>query len=60
MLKEKLKGRKDLQPMLFRRAWLVSKESFFNSYIVYYSGADHWLHRNSILVNDVNYNLIPF
>lgn len=27
MLKEKLDLRKDLQPMLFRRAWLVSKES---------------------------------
>lgn len=27
MLKEKLDNRKDLQPMLFRRAWLVSKES---------------------------------
>lgn len=27
MLKEKLDVRKDLQPMLFRRAWLVSKES---------------------------------
>ena len=27
MLKEQLDGRKDLQPMLYRRAWLVSKES---------------------------------
>lgn len=27
MLKEKLDSRKDLQPMLFRRAWLVSKDS---------------------------------
>lgn len=27
MLKEKLDVRKDLQPMLFRRAWLVSKKS---------------------------------
>lgn len=27
MLKEQLDNRKDLQPMLFRRAWLVSKES---------------------------------
>lgn len=26
-LEEKLNGRKDLQPMLFRRAWLVSKDS---------------------------------
>ena len=30
MLKEKLDVRKDLQPMLFRRAWLVSKESLDN------------------------------
>lgn len=30
MLKEKLDGRKDLQSMLFRRAWLVSKESLEN------------------------------
>ena len=27
MLKELLDSRKDLQPMLFRRAWLVSRES---------------------------------
>ena len=30
MLKEKLDNRKDLQPMLFRRAWLVSKETLEN------------------------------
>lgn len=29
-LKKKLDGRKDLQTMLFRRAWLISKDSLDN------------------------------
>lgn len=30
-LKKKLDGRKDLQTMLFRRAWLISKDSLDNN-----------------------------